>query len=446
MAASQPGAPSTSDLARGAVGFWSGLAIALDSTAPAYSLAAVIGIVVVLAGAQAPAVLLVAFVPMLLTSAAYAALNRDEPDCGTSFAWVRTTFGPWAGWVAGWAVTVTGILVIGSLAEVGATYSLLLVGAEGMAAQRGWVVGGTVLIIAAMTALTVRGTEVSGRVQSALVVIQIGGLLLFAVWALAKGGVADPSLSWLDPTAIPSWTALSLGLLTAVFIYWGWESALSINEETKDGEEVAGRTAVTATVVLLATYVLVAYAVLAWGGTGRAGELEGEIAILGDYAGEVLPGALDKLVLLAVAVSGLASAQTTILPGSRTTLSMARRGALPAAFARIHPRFQTPHVGTVAVAALAVAYYVPFKLLSEDYLLDTITALGMLIAFSYAATGFACAWRFRDRPRTWVGPLVGASALTFLFVKAVQEFEGGPRLIGFGLLAAGGLLALRLRA
>ena len=49
-----------------AIGFWDGLAIGLDSTAPAYSLAAVLGSMVVIAGTKAPAVLIVSFIPMFL--------------------------------------------------------------------------------------------------------------------------------------------------------------------------------------------------------------------------------------------------------------------------------------------------------------------------------------------------------------------------------------------
>jgi len=55
---------SDKGLKKGAIGFLDGLAIGLDSTAPAYSLAAVIGSIVVAAGVQAPAVLLVSFIPM----------------------------------------------------------------------------------------------------------------------------------------------------------------------------------------------------------------------------------------------------------------------------------------------------------------------------------------------------------------------------------------------
>ena len=104
---------------------------------------------------------------------------------------------------------------------------------------------------------------------------------------------------------------------------------------------------------------------------------------------------LGKLLVVAVIVSGISSAQTTILPGSRTSLSMAAAGALPKAFARIHPRYLTPAFGTIVVGALATLWYVPGRLISENFLFDSLSALSLLIAFYYGLTGIACAiyWR-----------------------------------------------------
>ena len=47
----------------------------------------------------------------------------------------------------------------------------------------------------------------------------------------------------------------------------------------------------------------------------------------------MLGSTVGKLLVIAVIISGISSAQTTILPGSRTSLSMAAAGALPSAFA-----------------------------------------------------------------------------------------------------------------
>ena len=105
-----------------AIGFWDALVVGIASTAPAYSLAAVIGIVVVGVGLQAPGVLLVSFVPMFLIAAAFYYMNRADPDCGTNFSWITRAIGPSVGWVAGFAVCTTGLIVIGSLADVAAYY------------------------------------------------------------------------------------------------------------------------------------------------------------------------------------------------------------------------------------------------------------------------------------------------------------------------------------
>src|ERR1041384_6573375 len=124
---SASGRPGVVDkgLKKDALGFVSSCVIGVASTAPGYSLAASLGFVVAVAGVglQAPAVMLLAFVPMLLIASAYYYMNRADPDCGTTFSWVTRAMGPSWGWVGGWAVTTTGILVIGSLAQVAAYYT-----------------------------------------------------------------------------------------------------------------------------------------------------------------------------------------------------------------------------------------------------------------------------------------------------------------------------------
>ena len=96
------------DLKHGAIGFFDALIVGISSTAPAYSIAAVIGIVVVGVGLQSPGVLLLSFVPMFLIASAFFYMNRADPDCGTNFSWITRAIGPSVGWVAGFAVCTTG--------------------------------------------------------------------------------------------------------------------------------------------------------------------------------------------------------------------------------------------------------------------------------------------------------------------------------------------------
>ena len=111
-----------------AIGFVSSVVIGVASTAPGYSLAASLGFIAAVGGIglQAPAVLLVAFIPMALIAAAYYYLNRADPDCGTTFSWVGKAMGPWAGWIGGWAIIVADIIVMANLAQIAGKYTFLL--------------------------------------------------------------------------------------------------------------------------------------------------------------------------------------------------------------------------------------------------------------------------------------------------------------------------------
>jgi amino acid transporter len=133
-------------------------------------------------------------------------------------------------------------------------------------------------------------------------------------------------------------------------------------------------------VILVVTYVSVGTAVVAYGGLEALAEYDDDDAIFGVLAGDILGSPLDNLVLLAIVTSAIASTQTTIIPASRTALSMARSDAFPAVLASVHERFRTPHVATALVALLAVAWYVPANFISENFLFDSLTALGLMIA------------------------------------------------------------------
>src|SRR3954466_11967710 len=95
------GEPSEHGLKKNAIGYISNVVIGVASTAPGYSIAATLGFVVAVGGVglQAPAVMLVAFVPMLCIAFAYRYLNKADPDCGTTFSWGTRALGPSAGWL-----------------------------------------------------------------------------------------------------------------------------------------------------------------------------------------------------------------------------------------------------------------------------------------------------------------------------------------------------------
>ena len=149
-------------LKRGALGLVSSVVVGLASTAPAYSLAATLGLVIaaggtLLAGVKAPAIMLISFVPMYLIAVAYQELNKAEPDCGTTFTWAARAFGPVVGWLGGWGIIASDVIVMANLAQIAGSYSFTFVGdlgwhsAAGLAGSTLWSTVAGVIWIVLMT-------------------------------------------------------------------------------------------------------------------------------------------------------------------------------------------------------------------------------------------------------------------------------------------------------
>ncbi|HEY1671066.1 MAG TPA: APC family permease [Streptosporangiaceae bacterium] len=429
-------------LKAGALGLISTTVIATASVAPAYSIAATLVFVVGAVALQAPAVAVLAFIPMLLTSIGYSELNKADPDCGTTFTWATRAFGPKTGWFGGWAIVVADVLVMASLAQVASQYVFLLFGAKGIGtnATSSWVLLGGVIWIILMTAICYVGIEVSANFQKILLGIELTMLVVLSVVALVKVGSGHappghltPSIQWLNPFHISSFSAFASGIILMVFIYWGWDTAVAVNEETKDKTRTPGLAAIFSTVILLVTYALVIFSMQAFAGVKTTGNGLGNLANAGDVL-SVQGGAVFgtggvgsvfyRLLLLMVLSSAAASTQTTILPTARTTLSMAAYKALPKAFAKIHPRFMTPTVSTIVMGLVSIVFYVGVNYASNGIgvIGDAVIAIGLYIAFYYGLTGFACAWYYRKNLTSsmrnlWMQgilPVAGALMLWFL--------------------------------
>ena len=432
-----PTAPGAKGLKVDALGYASNLVIAVASTAPAYSLAATLGFIVAVAGVgtHAPAVLIVSFIPILFVSVGYRFFNLADPDAGTTFAWTTRAFGPQIGWINGWAIFLADIIVMASLAAIASNYTFLLFSSGG-APSNFWLIVGAVIWIVLMTWICYRGIELSARIQTALLSLEIFTLALFTVIALVKVYANSPvhsiqvSAEWFNPFDL-SWGSLIDGVLLGIFIYWGWDSGVAVNEESRDRTHAPGKAAVVSTLLLLLIYVAVTAAAQAYHGTAFLSNHSGDV--LNALGKGVMGSGLDKLLIICVLTSASASTQTTILPTARTTLSMARWGSIPASLGRVHPRFFTPTVSTVLMGALSILWTVALLAFNpnQNVLGDTISAIGFAICFYYGFTGVACAVYYRRdlfksaRNFFLAGliPLLGGVMMAYVAVKAYSYYS-----------------------
>ena len=218
--------------------------------------------------------MIVSFIPMLLIAAAYYYMNRADPDCGTSFTWVTRAMGPRLGWLTGWAIVVADVVVMAALAYIAGVYTFLLFGLDAAADQparrqhrrrdldhrddldllrRHRALGPHPVLPARRRD---RDPRRCSRSSPSL-----------KVYFGDPGGVhVQPD--WFNPFTLPGGSsALVDGVLLGVFIYWGWDSGVCVNEESEDARTAPGRAAVMSTILLVLIYVVVSAAAQAYAGT-----------------------------------------------------------------------------------------------------------------------------------------------------------------------------------
>ncbi len=453
----------------GTLGVVGSTVIGLASTAPLYSLAATLGYVILAVGAQAPLVFIVACVPMIFAAFAYQELNREMPDCGTTFVWGAKAFGPVTGWIGGWAVAVSAIMVLANVGEITGKYFWLLLGNEEFASNRAVVIVTSVVCMAIMTFISTIGVQMGERLQMVLMTIQMLAMVLFGVLALvnATNGSNAGSIAfdwnWFNPAELTSWSGFIEAVLLALFIYWGWDTCLALNEETKNPRKTPGRAALSSIAILIVLYVGISIVAMMFAGFGSEGygltnpeSIDDVFSVLGG----ALFGPWGWFLILGVMLSAASSTQTTILPTARGTLSMAVYRALPAKFAELHPKFKTPWFSTTLMGLTAIIYYVGMSILSEDMLADSLTSMGLAVALYYAITSFACVWYFKDTLRDsarnlWMRgilPALGGLMLSYAFVQSAIDMWstdysetvllgiGGAFVIGIGAILLGFVL------
>ncbi|WP_371483676.1 APC family permease [Kitasatospora sp. NBC_00315] len=411
---------------RRSVGVVSGAVVAASSMAATSSIGIGLGLMAGVVGLHLPAVMLLAFLPVLGIAGGYGRLNRVEPDAGSSYTWVGRTLSPWLGFLTGWVNIVGTVVFMAYTTAVTGSAIIQLAGQArlhriaGLTLDPDSTVQTTVLglaVLALATLVAVRGLDLAARLQRYLLVFEYVVLIGFCGYGLLTGDQPF-TVDWFNPLAIPSFSAFAHGMVLAVFCYWGFESVFSIGEEVRDPRDASRSGFVALTAVML----LFVFAGTAFQRVLPLDALADNGAQGLTYFGERLASQpLASLPLIALTFSATASLQAAVIPTARGLYAMGRDGTLGPVWTRIHPRHLTPAVGTVLITAIAsgialLALVIPTV---SDLILAAVNAIGIIVALYYALTAIASAVRFRhllrDAPsealRAVVGPLLGAAVL-----------------------------------
>jgi basic amino acid/polyamine antiporter, APA family len=389
----------------------------------------------------------------LLGALSIAELGAAMPSSGGQYVYVREAFGRFPAFLYGWSNLLAGKSA--ALAAVAVVFGTFLhfalpwpLGAPGYA----------VGLIVLLTAINVLGVRDSAHVQNVSTALKVLGLLaVIAVGLLAgsRGAGLDPLLpEGLLGAGLVG--AFAIALVPALFAYDGWYFAAQVAEEVKDPGRTLPRGIILGTLAVMVLYLLinVAYvSVLGPAGLAATGTAEGaHVANRQSPAVAVMDLLLGPagvaLVVGAVLVSTLGTTNAITLTGPRIYFAMARDGLFFRSFARVHPRFRTPHVAIVLQGAfgalLAASGTFAQLILVEVFATYLFLALAVAAVFVLRRERPTMARPYRTPGYPWVPALFLASIVVF----AAAAIWAEPILTGafLLLLALGVPLFLHLEA
>jgi basic amino acid/polyamine antiporter, APA family len=371
----------------------------------------------------------------LLGALTFAELGASRPQSGGLYVYLRDAFGRAPAFLFGWTMFL--VIGSGSLATLAAAfprYVSAFVPLTDFAAR-----GISLLMIAVVAALNIRGTRQSANVQGAATVLKAGVLLLLAAVLVALGtwpAGTDAGPWWPEAMSVSVLAGTATGMIGVLWAYEGWQYVTFSAGETVDPQRTFGRAIVTGTLLLIAIYVLANlgyFAALGVSGVASSSRVASDAAgaVLGPWAGRTLAAVI--LVSIFSAANGL----TLTLP--RLFFSMARDGLFFRRLAEVHPGFGTP-----AWAIVGTAVWSSVLVLSGTFeqLLTYVVFMSWLWFALAALAIFAYRRREPDAPRPFRTP--GYPLTPVLFVAAALGIVANTvvaqpvqSLVGLGITALG---------
>ncbi len=365
-----------------------------------------------------------------------------DPDVGGSYAYARSAFGPLVGFLAGWALYVGEwvALPVFPIAFVNYLHRVFpdLTAATDIPVKVG--------LVAVITVANLVGVKKGARINDLLSVAKLVPLLLLIVLAIAFTIVRPHQAGGhLQPFAPLGWGGFGKAIVPIFWAYAGFELAVLPAAEVRDPRRTLPQGLVLGVAIATIFYLLTAFAVvvaLPWTDAAASSSplAAAMTAILDGLSGPGRVGAILMSIGALISIAGVYQAFT--LGVSRLSYALAADGLFPSAFARIHPRFGTPHVGLAFQACFALVGATMFDLRG------LITIAVLFLGLSYVLTALA-ALRLvavhRDQalriPGLRFGLVVAALAGLYLATQAPLREIGigaGVMLLGLALYAVRG--------
>jgi APA family basic amino acid/polyamine antiporter len=312
--------------------------------------------------------MLLAMIPMILFALTYAFMGSAVPVSGASYEWSRRFIHPFVGFIIGWLRIAGSTSALVLYAFVLVQYWSMLVEVPPKPTM--------FAILGLFYVLNILGISVVARGQGLMVFVL---LVTCAVLFLSAFPAAEAAN--FAPLLPHGWNGVLAAVALMVSLFLGIETATEVGEEVKNARRTIPLGIALSIVLTAAIYFLVAASAIAVLGAGELAESE---APLLDMANATLGAWGRPLILISATVAIGTSLNAISLIFSRSLFAMGRAGILPAALAKIHPRWGTPHVATTVVFGLCA-----LGLLMPLNLVFLFLAVNIPTLLKYGATSFA---------------------------------------------------------
>lgn len=229
-----------------------------------------------------------------------------------------------------------------------ATATLLLV-APDLVKSPGWVDFMSMIWLTIIAAVAIKGIKPTSYLQ-----VFMTGFELHVLIAIIMLGIVEFSAS---PTHVFSWSWLSFtsftpelfasSVLTAVFLYWGWDVTLNLNEKTKNTKHTSGMGAFCSVLLIILIYVSFVIAALLVLNDQEIQHTGTNIIFA--VADKLVPRPWSYLALISVMFSSMGTLLTTIVQFTRTLFAEARDGVIHSRYAKLHHAWDTPWIAILFI-------------------------------------------------------------------------------------------------
>jgi APA family basic amino acid/polyamine antiporter len=382
-----------------------------------------------------------------LAGLCYAEFASMMPVSGSAYSYSYATLGEWVAWFIGWCLVLEYLFASATVAVGWSGYLTSFLGSLGIpfpaelanapmawdgeefVATNGIINLPAIMIVAAVSGLCYLGITQSAFANAIVVAIKVAVVAAFLGFGMQY---VDPA-NWTP--FIPENTGPGKYGLEGVFraasivffAYIGFDAVSTAAGEAKNPQRdmpigILGSLAVCTLIYIAVCAVLTGMTHYSLLNTAKPVATALEEVLKADPGASV--GWL-KIMVEIGAIAGLSSVILVMLMAQpRIFYSMARDGLMPRLFGKVHPKYQTPYIGTIIVGVIAclLAGFMPLSVLGE------LVAMGTLLAFATVCVGvFVLRFTRADLSRPFRVPMfwlicpLGVVACLFLFFQSFAE-------------------------